>query len=246
MKPILPAILVAAALTLSGCGIMELPTASTPTPSATPGPTATRTAKPTPTPTPTRTPAPEVHGDLLFTISAKLTSPDGATATIRQSVFAPVDDLDDLRAVERQLDEECSGWRESIGEGEYLVAEITAKDTSTGDREWGAGSQFVVMMAGTPVFQGDYSPFQAFCVSAQGDVPGTIRAVSPLVVGAEPDEPGGWATIAYGFGVADDANRISACRITVTTLARAESDLAKTWPMIPQNAGFCEINTLGL
>ncbi len=186
------------------------------------------------------------QGDLLFTISAKLTSPQGATATITQAVYAPVGDLDDLTAIEEQLDEECSGWRESTGAGSWLVAEIIAKDTSTGGREWGEGGQFVVTMAGAPVFQGDFSAFQAYCVSAQGDVPGTIRAVTPLVPGAEPDQPGGWATVAYGFGMADDTNTLSACRITLTTLARAESTLARRWPNIRQDAGFCEVNTLGL
>ena len=248
MKLIMTGVTILAGLALTGCGTMALPTGSTPTPSATPSATAAPTAAPRPTltPTPTATPAPEVDGDVLFTIKAKLTSSTGATATITQTVFAPFEELDDESAVEDQLDEECSGWRDTVGDDAWLVSRITAKDTSTGGRTWGTGSQFVVMMAGAPVFQGDYSPFQAYCVSVQGHVPGVIRAVSPLDPDIAPDSPGGWATFAYGFGTADESNRVSACTITVTPLARTESDLAKTWPSIRQNPGFCEINTLGL
>jgi hypothetical protein len=246
MKLITPVLAIAVGLALAGCGTMGLPTGSTPTPSATPTPTASPSATPSPTPTAMTTPAPEASGDVLFTIKAKLTSPTGATATITQTVFAPFDELDDQDAVEDQLDEECAGWRQTIGDDAWLVSKITAKDTSTGSRTWDSGPQFVVMMAGTSVFQGDYSPFQAYCVSAQGHVPGVIRAVSPLDPDIAPDSLGGWASIAYGFGTADDSNRVSGCTITVTPLARTESELAKTWPTLRQNPGFCEINTLGL
>jgi len=246
MKLITPGLAIVTCLALAGCGVMGLPTGSTPTPTATPSRTASPSPTPSPTPTAIITPAPEVDGDVLFTIKAKLTSPTGATATITQTVFAPFDDLDDESAVEDQLDEECSGWRDTIGDDAWLVSEITANDTSTGGRTWSSGSQFVVTMAGAPVFQGDYSPFQAYCVSAQGHVPGVMRAVSPLDPDIAPDSPGGWATFAYGFGTADEVNRISACTITVTALARAQSTLAKAWPSIRQDPGFCEINTLGL
>lgn len=246
MKLIMPGLAIVTALALGGCGTMTLPGGATPTPTASATATATATPSPTPSPSASSTPAPGVDGEVLFTIKAKLTSPTGATATITQTVFAPFDDLDDESAVEDQLDEECSGWRDTIGDDAWLVSEITANDTSTGGRTWSNGSQFVVTMAGAPVFQGDYSPFQAYCVSAQGHVPSVMRAVSPLDPDIAPDSPGGWATFAYGFGTADEVNRISACTITVSALARAESTLAKAWPSIRQNPGFCEINTLGL
>jgi hypothetical protein len=245
MKRLLPLVAIATALTLSGCGTFGIPGADT-TPSATPTSAQSSTPSPTPTPTPTPTPAPQFDGEVLFTVAAKITSADGATANLRQTVYLPVDDLGDLDDIEGLLDDECGDWRDTVGDESFLVSEITATDTSTAGKRWSRDPQFVVTMAGTSVFLGDFEPFHAFCTNVQAFVPGAILAVSPLPSNTGPDETGGWATFAYGFGVLDEGTTLSQCRISVSEAGKALSDLVRTWPGLRQDPGFCEVNTLGL
>jgi hypothetical protein len=245
------AVLLAGALTLTACGQVPMPT---PTPTLTES--ATPTATPTATVKPSPTPLPSADSEVLFTISAKLTSPVGATATIVQTVYRPVTELDDLTAIERQLDEECSGWRTSIGEGEYVVSSIEAKDTSTGGKKWPNSGQVVVTMAGSPVFQGEFETFQSFCTSVQVLVPGEVRGVTPIHPGVGADEPGGWATLTYGFGIPTEAGtdatdkrytQLSGCTITLSAFAKSESTHAGDWTTDRQSApGLCEVNTPGV
>lgn len=244
MTRLLPAFAIAATLLLTGCGTFEIPGAATPSP--TPTRTQASTPTPTPTPTPTRTPAPGFEGEVLFTIAAKITSPDGATANLKQTVHLPVDGLDELDGVEDLLDEECGEWRENVGDESFLVSEITATDSSAAGERWSREPQFVVTMAGTSVFLGDVEPFHTFCTNVHAFVPGAILAVSPLPSDVEPDESGGWATFAYGFGVLDEDATITQCRISVSDEGKTLSTLVRTWPGLRQDPGFCEVNTLGL
>lgn len=217
---------------LAGC-------APTPTLKTTGAPSATPTASAsaTPTPTPTPTAAAITDPNALFTISAKLTSGTGATATILQTVYKPVATLPDLAAVQSQLDTQCTGWRDTYPTADYVVSTITATDTSTGGKSWGNG-HIVVSMDGSPVFTGDASSFQAYCASVQLAIPGTIRGVTPVPAGAGSDDPLGWATINYGFGFAYDSTHpdtpqpgdstISNCVVTLSQSATA-SALATSW-----------------
>ena len=246
------AVLVASALVLTACGQVPFPVPSA-SPSATAIPTHTVSA---PSPSPTPTPLPTADGEVLFTISAKLTSPVGATARVEQVVYKPETDLDDLDAITAQLDDECTGWRDSIGPADYVVGMITAKDTSTGGKKWPPSGQVVVTMAGTPVFAGDWQSFQSFCTSAQLLVPGEVRGVTPVPADGDPDSPGGLATLTYGFGIATEAGtdatdprytQLSDCRITLTAAARADSDLVEKWLTTRQaGPGLCEVNTPGV
>ncbi len=233
-------------LALSGCGVMPVPGASG-TPSGTPSPS--------PSPTSTEpTPAPTASGDVLFTISATLTSPVGAVAHLEQVVYAPVSTLDDETAVTAQLDEECDGWRSRFPGGDFVVSSVTATDLSTGGKKWAPSGQVVVSMAGTSVWQGDYTAFQSYCSSVQVLVPGTIRGVTP--VGAAPDSAEGWATLIYGFGVATEPGtdatdsrypQLTDCAITVSPAARALSDRASSWTSaLLARPGACEVNTPGV
>lgn len=240
MKPILPAVAVATALVLAGCGTLTL--GPTPTPTATPTQAASPSATPTPTPTPTRTPPPQFEGEVLFSIAAKITATDGATANLKQTVYAPVSDLGELDDVQSLLTENCSA-----GEADsYLVSEITATDSSRDGDEWDAEPQFKVTMAGTSVFLGDIEQAHAFCTNVQGYVPGEILAVSTLMDGAVADDAGGWATFAYGFGVTDESVTLSQCRVIVSEKAKQLSALVDMWPGVRQDPGHCEVNTLGL
>ena len=250
-RTLIAGLLLASALALTACGVpAPVPTAET-TGSGSPTPTA---AAPTRTPTPT--PLPTAQSDVLFTISAKITSPVGAVARVEQVVHQPVTQLDDRNTVESQLDEECSGWRTSIGEGEFIVSTITAKDLSAGGKKWPISGQVVVTMSGTPVFMGDFDTFQSLCASVQVKIPSQIRGVSPIVAGSDPDDPGGWATLTYGFGIPTEAGtdatdrrypQITECRITLSPFAEAASAIARSWLTDAQAAtGLCEVNTPGV
>ena len=247
MRPIhIPAVL--AVLALTGCGVMPVPTASG-TPSGTPSPSPTATAA-------SPSPAPSASGDILFTISATLTSPVGAVAHLEQVVYAPVSALDDDAAVGAQLDEECDGWRSLFTGPDYLVTSVTATDLSTGGKKWAPSGQAVVSMAGTSVWQGDYTTFQSYCSSVQVLVPGSIRGVTPVPAGGSPDSAAGWATLTYGFGIATEPGtdatdsrypQLTDCAITVTAAAKALSDRAATWTSAAlARPGACEVNTPGV
>ncbi len=225
---------------------MPVPTMSA-TPSGSPSPSASPSPSPVPSP---------VAGDILFTISAVLTSPVGATARIEQVVYAPTADLSDLTAVEAQLDEECDGWRDRFTSPDYVVSAITTTDTSTGGKKWAPTGQVVVSLAGTAVYQGDYTPFQSYCSSVQALIPAEIRGVTPVPAGGSPDSPEGWGTLTYGFGIAvepgtdaTDARypQLSDCTITVTAAGRALSSNAASWTSASiARPGACEVNTPGV
>ena len=247
---LIAAVVLAGALTLTACGSVRFPT---------PTLTSTPTSLPTPTSggaTPTPTPLPTHDGDVMFTISATLTSPVGATARVVQTIYQPVANLDDLPAIKDQLDEECSGWRDSVGVGEYVVGTIVTTDTSTGGRQWPQSGQVVVTLAGAPVLMGDYTSFQSFCASVQVLIPGEVRGVTPIRPHRGADDIGGWATLTYGFGIDTEAGtdatedrytQLSQCTIALSEFARTESSIAPTWPTMTQSSpGLCEVNTPGV
>ena len=235
-------------LVLSGCGVMPVPFA-TGTPTGSPTPTASL-ASPTPTP------APSASGDVLFTISATLTSPVGAVARLEQVVYAPTAELDDADAVDAQLDEECDGWRARFDDHDYLVGAITLTDASTGGKKWSSSGQVVVSMAGTAVYQGDFTPFQSYCSSVQALVPGEIRGVTPVRAGGSPDSAEGWGTFTYGFGVATEPGtdatdprypQLTDCRVTISAAAKKLSANAAGWSSAAASRpGACEVNTPGV
>ena len=207
----------------------------------------------TPSPTPAATPD---DSDILFTISATLTSPVGAVAHVEQVIYAPTSDLSDVDSVTAQLDEECDGWRARFGQPDYLVGIITTTDLSTGGKKWSPAGQVVVSMAGTAVYQGDYTTFQSYCSSVQVLVPGTVRGVTPVPAGGSPDSAEGWGTITYGFGIATEPGtdstdpqytQLSNCKISVTALGKQLSAIAAKWTSSTiSRPGLCEVNHPGV
>ncbi|MBX3100253.1 MAG: hypothetical protein KF761_11820 [Salinibacterium sp.] len=248
MRPIHVAI-VASVLALAGCGVMPVPTGSG-TPTTSPSPSASVA---TPSASPTATSA---ASDVLFTISATLTSPVGAIAHIEQVVHAPTSELSDVASVTAQLDEECDGWRARFGQPDYVVSIITTTDLSTGGKKWSPAGQVVVSMAGTAVYQGDFTPFQSYCTSVQALIPATIRGVTPVPAGGSPDSAEGWGTITYGFGIATEPGtdatdpqytQLSDCAITVTALGKQLSAIAAKWTSSNiSHPGSCEVNHPGV
>lgn len=254
MTPRLPVLVSAAALTvvaLTACGVMPVPTLSpTPTGSGSATPTA---IAPTPSSSPTATVDP-TDPNLLFTISVTLTSPVGALAHVTQAVYKQVPTIANQAAVEQQLDEQCDGWRNTVGPADYVRTVITSDDVSTGGKVWSPSGHFVVTLAGFPAWFGDYTSFMAYCASVQGLIPGTIEGIAPVPAGAVADARGGWATLQYGFGIATDPQdqatdpqytQLSDCVITLSPYAAANSAIAPTWAGVVQDPGLCEVNRNG-
>ena len=248
MRPIHVAV-AASVLTLVGCGVMPVPSGSG-TPTLSPSPSASVA---TPTPTPATTPEPS---EILFTISATLTSPVGAVAHLEQVIYAPTSDLNDVDSVTAQLDQECDGWRARFGQPDYLVGMVTATDLSTGGKKWSPTGQVVVSMAGTAVYQGDYTTFQSYCSSVQVLIPGSIRGVTPVPADGSPDSAEGWATLTYGFGIDTEPgteptdsrySQLSDCAIKVTALGKKLSATAAKWTSSTiSRPGLCQINHPGV
>jgi hypothetical protein len=219
----------AALLCLTAC-------APHPAPSSTGNAGSTTSATPSGTPTPTIPPLP---ADVLFKISVTATAPNGAVATLTETVHAPVATTDQQTADETQLDNECDSWRTAFSSTQFVVGELSATVVSG---SWDSSQVVAADMAGYPVWQGDERPFQAFCASALPTIPGAARAVSP-VGGDDADTNGGWAIYRYGFGVPTDPSAgdspaaadlvLSHCSIQLGAAAHG-SAFASSWPASPQ------------
>lgn len=228
---------------------MPVPTLSG-TPTGSPSPTVSPPA------TPIATAAPVADSDILFTISATLTSPVGAVARIEQVVYDPAAEPDGSRAITAQLDEECDGWRARFADPEYVVGVITTTDLSTGGKKWSPSGQVVVTMAGTAVYQGDFTSFQSYCSSVQALIPGSIHGVTPVPAEGSPDSAEGWATLTYGFGIATEPgtdatdsrySQLSKCTVVVSPAAKALSAQAARWTSASASRpGACELNAPGV
>jgi hypothetical protein len=234
MRIAAPTIAVFAILTLGGCGLLpsDVPTtAGSPTGDA-----------PTPTDTTTATVAPAVDPTVLFTITATATSPEGAVAHLTQVVYKPVDEVNP--DVMSQFNEECTGWGYGFPDAHFVGTTITAEDASPAGIAWDYPPA-VVSFDGYPVFTGDFLGFQAPCASIQIPIGGTAHGYLPILVGVSPDEEGGWAGVAYGFGEATDPGwstkeaakhvpTITDCSIELSDEAASTSAIAAKWPTAKQ------------
>jgi hypothetical protein len=233
------ALVAAAALLLAACA----PVASKPTSSAKPSTSAT--AAPSATPSES---AAALPGDVLFKITATVTSADGTVASVTEIVHQPVDQTDHQAGDTAQLDNECDGWRQAFSNTQFLVADVTT--SVTGGGSWSDGDRIAVDMGGYPVWTGDQDPYQALCATAVAHVPGIAHAVSP-VAGGKADGDGGWAVFRYGFSTADaapasgstasaapsaGAMQFSKCRIQMGPASKS-SIFASAWSSHPETDG---------
>ena len=249
MRLIPAAVAALSVIVLAGCGIMPVPTAATGSLSRSPSPSAT--GRPTPAPTETRPPA-----DILFTITATLTSPVGAVAQLTQVVYAPTTKLDKIAQVAARLDAQCSGWQKRFTDPAFVVSTITAKDVSKNGKKWAPSGQFAVTMAGTAIYEGSLAADPKKCSTALGLIPGTIRGITPVRSDGSADSAEGWGTLTYGFSVpvkdgddpTDEAySQLSNCKITVSTAAKKLSANAADWATQKfTTPGECIVNTPGV
>jgi hypothetical protein len=173
--------------------------------------------------------------DVLFTISATATAPNGAIATLVQTVYKPVTTTNQQSVDEAALDGECTGWRDTFPSAEYVISLIDVTDQSPAGASWDR-SVAVASMNGWPVFTGEVDTFQAYCASYQVNL-GASRAVTPITAGSGAEGPHGWAHIEYGFGIATDPSLpapgpddtlLSNCQVTLSAEAAA-SPIASAW-----------------
>ena len=234
---LLATLAVLAALSLAAC------TPGGPTPGVTDG-----SASPTVTADGTSTPSPEdgdgdgdgdggtpIDPNVLFTISATATAPNGAIAHLVQAVYKPVAATDQQSVDQAALDSECTGWESDYPSPEFVVSLIDVTDASPAGASWDR-SVAVVSMNGFPVFSGEVSTFQAYCASYQVNL-GASRGVTPVKAGSGSDGTHGWAHILYGFGIATEAGMdtpgpddtvLSDCQVTLSAEAAA-SPIASAW-----------------
>jgi hypothetical protein len=220
---------VLAALSLAAC----MPGGPTPDETdSTPGPTATATETALPDDGDGPTP---LDPDVLFTISATATAPNGAVATLVQTVYKPVLTTNQQSVDEAALDSECTGWRDEYPSADYVISLIDVTDQSPAGASW-EHSVAVVSMNGWPVFSGEVDTFQAYCASYQVNL-GASRGVTPVLHGSGADGAHGWAHILYGFGIATEAGTdtpgpddtvLSNCQVTLSAEA-ATSAIASAW-----------------
>ena len=220
---------VLAALSLAAC----MPGGPTPDETdSTPGPTATVDETPLPDEGDGDTP---LDPAVLFTISATATAPNGALATLVQTVYKPVSTTNQQSVDEAALDSECVGWRDEYPAADYIISLIDVTDQSPAGASW-EHSVAVVSMNGWPVFSGEVDTFQSYCASYQVNL-GASRGVTPVTPGSGADGHHGWAHILYGFGIATEAGTdtpgpddtvLSNCQITLSDEA-ATSAIASAW-----------------
>lgn len=233
-------------LALAACG-GGAPIAGTahPTSSHSSSPTASSTPHATTTPT-----AVPIDPTILFTISSTVTLGTGEIGHIVQIVYKPVATLPNQSVVESLLDDQCDGWRAQFPSAEYLRTTVVATtDNGAHWQDWVG-----VSMNGWPVFTGDFGSFQAYCATVRALFPGTSEGYSPVPAGGSPDAAGGWATLFYGFGIANAPDHpdtpqpgdtvLSDCVIALSADALATSAIAQGWPSAPQAyPGFtCYVN----
>jgi hypothetical protein len=230
MRIAAPTIAALSLVLLGGCALLpsDVPT----TAASQPGETSSPTASTTPTEAPDA-----VDPNVLFTISATATSPEGAVAYLKQVVFMPTASVDG--GYIDQLDEECAGWKAGYPNPSFIATTVTAVDASPAGVSWNYDPA-AVDLTGYPVFKGDFDTFQAYCATVQIKAGGTATGVSPLVGGKTPDQKGGWAHMAYGFGIDYDGSltyqqalktntQLTDCAIELSDEAVATSSIAAEW-----------------
>jgi hypothetical protein len=199
--------------------------------------------KPTAKPSATATADPNV----MFTISATVTSPAGAVADIVQVVYKPVaQDADS--ALLTDPDNGCGDWQSVIPDPEYVVTVATATDRSPAGVSWPDFGVAFVGLLGRPIFTGPHQLWGVACTDAIIPI-GSVRGITAVSSG--PADTGfGWANVSYGIttgGAAqeyegwDDEN-ITNCKISLSQWAIDNSAKAASWATQAQlyPGVFCE------
>jgi hypothetical protein len=189
---------------------------------------------------------------LLFTITTTATASNGATADLREDVYAAVK-FDDLGSeLQTRYASDCS-WFGPFDKYSYIRSRLSMTVTSADGKKWPGAKTYsgiAFSMGPNPAFIGDVSGFQAYCNTAILH-PGSANGASLVLPTAKSDEVGGWAKSQYGFSIANDGIDdltlfpvFSNCAITIGP-AGTGSAVAKKWPTAKQRADntSCQFGT---
>jgi hypothetical protein len=248
--PLATAVLVAGAL--AGCApatkspvVAHSPKGSGSAPgSASPSNSPAPSANPSATPTATG-PAP-LPANVLFKITATVTAPGGASATLVQTVFVPAP----ITAAQRStFDSKCAGqtdsdavgapWQNNYAVSDVLSSTMTAT-LNSGSPAWDNKTNGVLAdFMSFGVFSGAYQTFEAYCAPGFITIPGTQQAIAPIQSANPAGQDWGWAGefAAYGFygggnapngGDLDGKAVVSNCHVEVSPTASANA-VAAGW-----------------
>jgi hypothetical protein len=182
---------------------------------ASPAVQSTPAVTPIPTPTPSAALAqplgsPYPESDLLFTIVASATAPNGAEVEVMQAAYSPVtfDELEER--VQAEVVHQCSAFdptfstSKSVFDGfEYVRGFVTMTDVSTGGVSWPtdpSNETLVFDFGQYSAFIGDAGVYQSPCTGGTL-TGGTAAGAAPFRAHASPTETGGWAATSYGIGI---------------------------------------------
>ena len=185
-------------------------------------------------PTPIVDDEPPIDPNVMFTISATLTSPAGAIADIVQIVYRPVA-ADPDAALLIDPENGCGDWESVIPDPEYVVTVATATDRSPAGISWPDFGVGFIGLSGRPIFTGPHQLWGVPCTDAIIPI-GTVRGITAVSSG--PADTGyGWANVSYGIstgGAADeyagwDDDNITDCVISLSQWAIDHSAKAASW-----------------
>jgi hypothetical protein len=228
-------------LALSGCAAASQ-TASTG--KSSPAHSAAQTTAPKQTPTPSG-PAP-LPANALFSISAKVTASNGATAHLVQTVFEPVSqDASDVALMNAQCN--LSGqptWQTTYPGSLFLDTTITATLAPGSPAFLPADAINFGFASGASAFSGAYTGFEAPCAPGYIGIPGTIHGVATVPASDPVHGTYGWANnpSSYGFvgggndpGGADSGGTavVSDCIVQLSATAAAADVTEAAWASQP-------------
>jgi hypothetical protein len=229
---------VAVALALAGCAPAASPRAAG---SSHPSPVARATATARPTPTAAAPGSGPLPANALFRITATVTEPDGTSAALVQTVFAPSAPTTSDTAL---LDAQCNltgqpAWESSYTSPQYITTTVTA--TMLHGSSWPTTDQVSSYFLGSSsAYSGAYALAQSDCAPGYIGIPGTMHGVAPVEAASPATGTYGWASAfgMYGFdgggndpGAEDSSGTavVSNCAIQESAAAQAASPVVEGW-----------------
>ena len=230
---------------LAAAIVVVVATGCAPAVVAVPQPTGVATAPAivAPTPTVTSTPAPTVDPDILFTVTATVTSPgkNGAVANLVQTVYAPRPATSVTTSDLARIKTQCDGLITTSANPTYLKTTVTstlADDSSP----WPSDDSVGVVEGGGngSAWGGSFTPFETACAGPIITIPGEADGIAPIPSVKSASQPTGWTVGQYGFAYFYDADsfsditkseryKFSNCAIHLGPVA-AQNPTAAKWP----------------
>jgi hypothetical protein len=183
----------------------------------------------------------DLPDDVLFVITATETSPQGATASMVETVYKPIAASAISAKRLAALHKECDPWTDWMPHAAFVPVTISITDTSPAGASWtdpvaaaGPGSWVA--------FFGHASGGQSMCAGRDVGV-GESSAIKIISRSKNADDEYGWARDEYGFYASPQSGsnfpaavdrELTSCSIALSAYAVQTSDLVQLWPSTPQ------------